>query len=83
MLKRNQRIGQGNKESDRLTVGPYSGSRVKLSHLDSLEESDDPTFINASYITVHDIYSPLPKSERLTSLPGRIHCSSYAMQRDH
>lgn len=52
MLKRNQRIGQGNKESDRLTVGPYTGSRVKLSHLDSLEESDDPTFINASYITV-------------------------------
>jgi len=60
MLKRNQRIGQGNKESDRLTVGPYRGSRVKLSRLDSLEEHDDPTFINASYITDDYIAAAMP-----------------------
>lgn len=50
MMKTQQRHGQGQKEADRLTVGPYENNRVKLRELAQSEDSEDVTFINASYV---------------------------------
>ena len=51
-LRRQQRVGNGMKESNILTVNPYEENRVVLAKL-GLAEEEDETFINASYVREH------------------------------